>query len=46
MLRHELNQAVAGLRNEIANLKAELMKWMFGIAGAQVVLIVTLVKLL
>lgn len=34
------------LRMEIASLRAELLKWMFGIAVAQIVLIVTLVKLL
>jgi hypothetical protein len=45
-LRNELHEEVAALRNEIADFKADLMRWMFGIAGVQVVLIDTLVKLL
>lgn len=45
-LRTELKADLASLRTEITGVEARLMRWMFTTAFAQIVLIVTLVKLL
>lgn len=45
-LRAEFRTEVAALRAEIADVKAEIIKWMFGAMLAQGALVVTLIKLL
>ena len=45
-LRAGVTTEIAALRAEISDVKAEIIKWMFGAMLAQAALVVTLVKLI
>ena len=42
----DISRLEAVMQADIASVKAEILKWMFGVAMGQIVLIVTLLKLL
>ena len=44
--KRDLDLQIKGLEVKIAESKAEIIKWMFGVSAAQVTLIVALIKLL
>jgi len=43
-LRHEMKESVSALRQEMSNLKFELLKWPIGLAIAQAGLLIGLLK--
>jgi hypothetical protein len=45
-LRQEINQAKIELEYKIAELKAELIKWMLGVSTAQAAIIISCIKLI
>jgi len=43
-LRHEMKESTSALRQEMTNMKFELLKWMIGLAIAQTTLLLALLK--